>query len=235
LSKIAAVSTGGLLALALASPAYAHTEFQPSGANAGETVEFNLLVEDEQSDAGTNKIELFFPEGVDVVVADVPTPEGWTVTVVGGEIGGTATGVTWEGGPEPGNVNFAISLTMPSEAGRLQFKLVQYYDNDVVDRWIGEWPEGGEKPENPGPLVDVVASDAVVTTLADDGHDDHGHGEESEEEATTVAETTSSATTIAADDEDDDGSSTGVIIAIVVVVALAGAGGFFVARARRSS
>lgn len=241
LLKTALAATGLVATIVLASPAFAHTELQPAAANAGETIEFNLFVEDEQSDAGTNKIELFFPEDSEIVVADVPTPEGWTVTVVGGEIGGTATGVTWDGGLEPENVNFPITLTMPVEAGRLQFKVVQYYDNDVVDRWIGEWPEGAAEPENPGPVVDVVAADVVVTTLADDGHE-HSHGEDEhgdehgdgEGDATTVAPTSASATTIAESDEDDD-SSAGIIIAIVAVVVIVGAGGFFVARTRRNS
>jgi MYXO-CTERM domain-containing protein len=210
-----------------ATPAWAHTEFQPASAEAGATVEFNLLVEDEQPDAATNKIELFFPESASVIVEDVPTPDGWSVTVVDGEVGTTATGITWEGGSEPDDVNFPISLTLPADAGRLQFKLIQTYDNGVIDRWIGDAATGAE---NPGPTIDLSAAGSTITTIADDGHEDHDHDAA---DATSTSRNEFDQEATVSDSDGDGSSSGGIVVVVLAVLALGGAGAFFVIRGRR--
>lgn len=232
-----AIAAAGVLVLA--APALAHTELQPAAANAGESVEFNLFVEDEQSDAGTSKIELYLPENTPIVVDEVPEPSGWTVTV-DGTLGDVVQSVVWEGGPEPESINFALTMTMPETEGRLQFKVVQTYDNGVVDRWIADMPVGGEEPENPGPVIDVVAAGETVTT-ADDGHE-HDHGDDHGAAETTAAEhgdhgdhsegaTTSAAAATTVADDDESSSSAPIAIAVVAVVVIGG-GAFAAMRAR---
>ena len=61
-SHISATALGAVVVVTLAaSPAFAHSEFRPDSASAGTTAAVNLFVENEQSDAGTVKVELHFP------------------------------------------------------------------------------------------------------------------------------------------------------------------------------
>ena len=50
--------------LLVAGPAWAHNEFDPDEAGTGKVVQLQLSVENEQADAGTTQVQLFFPEGV---------------------------------------------------------------------------------------------------------------------------------------------------------------------------
>jgi uncharacterized protein YcnI len=145
------IASGVAAAAALvlvAAPAAAHNQWEPETAAPGSVVDLTLLVGDEQPDAGTTMVELRFP--APITVAALPAVPGWTATPVDGEVGGPASGVTWAGGPAPGDVELPIRLgPLPNEPGRLQFKTVQTYDNGAVARWIDDWPEGGPEPVDP--------------------------------------------------------------------------------------
>ncbi len=138
--RVIASGVAAIAALVLvAAPVAAHNEWEPETAAPGSIIDLTLFVEDEQPDAGTTTVELHFP--VPITVAALPAVQGWTATLMDGELGGPATGVTWAGGPAPGDVDLPIRLgPLPSEPGRLQFKTVQTYDNGEVDRWIDDWP-----------------------------------------------------------------------------------------------
>jgi uncharacterized protein len=59
-------------------------------------------------------------------------------------------------------VNFSISTEIPGKAGQeLTFKVLQYYDNGEVIRWIGS-PES----ETPAPQIDVTAEGGVLQDVA---------------------------------------------------------------------
>jgi uncharacterized protein YcnI len=228
------IASGVAAAAALvagATPAAAHNEWEPSTAAPGSVVDLTLFVEGEQPDAGTTTVELFFP--APITVAALPAVPGWTATPMEGQLGGPASGVTWAGGPAPGDLELPIRLgPLPGDPGRLQFKTVQTYDNGEVDRWIDEWPEGAPEPPAPGPVLDLVpggpgsipATTAAPTTTA----------------ATTTTTATSTTTTeadqAAAEDTADDDSDGNVVLWVVVAVvilAVAG-GGFAYLRSRRS-
>ena len=227
------VASGVAAAAALvvvAAPAAAHNEWQPETAAPGSVIDLTLFVEDEQPDAGTAMVELFFPEPIRV--AALPAVPGWTTTLMDGQLGGPAGGVTWTGGPAAGDIELPIRLgPLPSEPGRLQFKTVQTYDNGEVDRWIDDWPEGAPEPPAPGPVLDLVAGgpgSIPATTAAT---------------TTTTASTTTSTTAAtttepdqAASQDNDDGSDSNVVpwvVAVVLVLAVAG-GVFAFIRSRRS-
>jgi uncharacterized protein YcnI len=213
-----------------AVPAAAHNGWEPTTAAPGSVVDLTLFVEGEQPDAGTTTVELFFPAPITVVA--LPAVPGWTATPMDGQLGGPAGGVTWAGGPAPGDLELPIRLgPLPSEPGRLQFKTVQTYDNGEVDRWIDEWPEGAPEPPAPGPVLDLVpggpgsipATTAAPTTTA-------------ATTTTTAASTTTTEADRAAADDSDEGSDGGVVpwvVAAAVVLAVAG-GGFAYLRSRRS-
>ena len=239
---IFALASAAVVASAL--PASAHVELQPSSAAVGTTTKFNLFVEDEKSDAGTTKIELFFPTGVELTVAAAGVPAGWKVTAQGGAIGSTATGLTWAGPALDGNANLAVTLgPLPAASSVLSFKVVQTYDNGDTDRWIGS---AGDS--NPGPQLTLVAQGATTTTgegAHDDGNGSH-HGTE-----TTVADhhgsegtgdpghhdaetTTSKAPTTASPaPAKDDSSNAPAIIGVIVAALVLGGGVAFAAKSRK--
>ena len=135
-------------------------------------------------------------------------------------MGGPATGVTWEGGPNPDDVMLPITLgPLPDQPGRLQFKVVQTYDNGTVDRWIDDWPEGAEEPLNPGPVLGLVpgaagtipATTAPPTTAAPT--------------TTTTAATAAPEDEAAAEDSDDDSGTNPAVWLIPVAIVVAAAAG----------
>jgi uncharacterized protein YcnI len=227
---IASGVTAAATVLVAAMPAAGHNEWEPATAAPGSVINLTLFVEDEQPDAGTITVELFFP--TPITVAALPAVPGWTATLMDGEVGGPASGVTWSGGPAPGDRELPIRLgPLPSEPGRLQFKTVQTYDNGEVDRWIDEWPEGAPEPPAPGPVLDLVpggpgstpATTASSTTTT------------ASTTTTTSATTTTETDQAAAEDTDDDSDSNVVptVVAVVMILALAG-GAFAFVRSRRS-
>jgi periplasmic copper chaperone A len=226
--RVIASAVAATAALVLvAAPVAAHNEWEPETAAPGSIIDLTLFVEDEQPDAGTTTVELHFP--VPITVAALPAVQGWTATLMDGELGGPATGVTWAGGPAPGDVDLPIRLgPLPNEPGRLQFKTVQTYDNGEVDRWIDDWPAGAAEPPAPGPVLDLVpggpgtipATPSTTTTAST---------------TSTTATTTTETDQAASQDADNDSDSNVVPIVVAAAVILAVAGGTFVfIRSRRS-
>jgi uncharacterized protein YcnI len=225
---VVAAGAAGTIVLS-AGAAAAHTEWQPEDAAPGSVVDLTLSVEDEQPDAGTTKVELFFPEPL--TVAGLPAVPGWTATVVDGQVGGPATGVTWEGGPNPEDVMLPITLgPLPAEPGRLQFKVLQTYDNGTVDRWIDDWPEGAPEPPSPGPVLGLVpgaagsipATTAPATTAAP-------------ATTTTAASAVPEDETAAEDTDDDSGTSPAIWLIPAAIVVAAAAGAYVYLRRRRAA
>ena len=240
---IFALASAAVVASAL--PASAHVELQPSSAAVGTTTKFNLFVEDEKSDAGTTKVELFFPKDTTLVVVAATAPDGWTVSAVGGSIGAAATGLTWAGPALDGNANLALTLgPLPTTEASMQFSLLQTYDNGDIDRWIG-----AAGAENPGPNLQILAAGATTTTgegAHDDGNGSHHatdttvadhHGSEgTDDPGHHDAETTSSkapTTTTAAAPAKDDSSNAPAIIGVIVAALVLGGGVAFAAKSRK--
>ncbi|MGH9192867.1 MAG: DUF1775 domain-containing protein [Acidimicrobiales bacterium] len=227
--RVIASGVAAAAALVLgAAPAGAHNEWEPATAAPGSVIDLTLFAADEQPDAGTTTVELFFPEPI--TVAALPTVPGWTATLMDGELGGPTGGVTWAGGPAPGDVELPIRLgPLPGEPGRLQFKTVQTYDNGEVDRWIDDWPEGAPEPPAPGPVLDLVpggpgsipaTTPATPTTTV----------------ATTTVATTTETDQAASQDTNDNSASNVVPFVVAAVVILAVAGGVVgLIRSRRST
>lgn len=217
--------------------AWAHNGFEPATAAPGSVVELTLAVADESADGSTAKVQLQFPEPITLVA--LPEVPGFTATVLGGQVGAPATGVTWEGGAAPGDLELPITLgPLPAEPGRLQFKSIQTYDNGEEEAWIADWPEGAPEPDHPGPILDLVpggpgsippttvattttaaptTTEAPTTTAADDESDDEIAAEN------------------ASDSEDDDSSSALPIVVGVIVVLAVIAGVAWYLRSRGSA
>jgi periplasmic copper chaperone A len=157
--------------LALATAAGAHTELDPDEGGPGLQLEVRLHVENERSGAGTVKVELALPASPAIPIVAIPEVAGWTASQLAAAEG-TGPRVVWEGGPERDAADLPIVLgPLPATEQRLQFKVLQTYEDGEIVRWIDDWPAGAPEPANPGPVLDVVADgpgtvpEAVPTTV----------------------------------------------------------------------
>jgi uncharacterized protein len=156
---IAAVSL--VTVLAFAGPAFGHVEVKPESADHGSTTTFTFSVPNEEDNAKTVKVEIFFPESTSfatVTPLDVP---GWTAT-------STAESVTWSGGAISGEdeVDFAVKLgPAPASGDSMTFKALQAYDNGDVVRWI-DLQTGADEPPHPAPVVKLTGPTAAATTTS---------------------------------------------------------------------
>jgi periplasmic copper chaperone A len=221
---------GGALGIVLLSalPASAHAELEPSSAAPGSSGTFELHLENEQTDAGTTSVDLRFPEGQPLVVAELPAVGGWTAAVEGGNVGGEATGVTWTRPSASPDDNPVLPIRLgplPSDAGRLQFKVLQTYSNGEVDRWIEDWPAGAAEPEMPGPVIDLQGAPVSPGTVAPTT--------QSATSSTTTAASRTTPTTVATNDDESSSAVPIVIGIIAAVVVIGGVAAAIVARRRR--
>ena len=133
--------------------------------------------------------------------------------------------IVWTGSGEQGKIppgqflNFPISTEIPGKAGQtLTFKVLQYYDNGEVARWIGP-----SNSDSPAPDIDVTTAGGVLQDVAG-----------------TEAEAPSSATQAAVGGEastsSSDSASKGLGIAALLLGALGLlAGGTALLRSRRAA
>ncbi|MGW6703290.1 YcnI family copper-binding membrane protein [Streptomyces sp. NPDC054956] len=194
-SFAAALAAGSVLVLS--GTASAHVGVQPGEATKGGYATINFKVPNERDAASTSQLEVNFPADQplsSVMPQDVP---GWTVkvekskldkplTVHGKQINEAVTKVTWSGGKiEPGHFQqFPLSVgKLPDNVDKMVFKAIQTYDNGEVVRWIEEPKDGAAEPQNPAPVLKLIAApasgdhhddakaDAAKTAGA--GHEDH--------------------------------------------------------------
>lgn len=200
----------GLVA-ATAGVAAAHTGWKPDAAAPGSIASLTLSVAAENDAAGTVKVELYFPDGVDLTTVDPTAPSGWTVATR--PPGGTGANVTWSrpSGPPGESPQLPIRLgTLPATPGQVQFKVIQTYADGTVARWIGDWPAGAPEPENPGPVLKLepgAAGDIPPSTTTS---------------SSTTTSRPATTTTSAPEKSGEDGSdSTGIIIGAVALFLVA--------------
>ncbi|WP_370467236.1 YcnI family protein [Streptomyces sp. 5-10] len=239
LPVLGALTAGGLVLLT-AGPAFAHVSVQPGQAEKGGYTTINFKVPNERDDSSTVKLEVTLP--ADHPLASVmpqPVP-GWDVKVTksklpkpmethGEKITEAVTKVTWTGGKiEPGMFQqFPLSVgQLPDDADQLAFKALQTYDDKEVVRWIEEPKEGAAEPENPAPVLKLVApaegSDGAAAASGQDKGSEKAGAE-------------SSASKDASDDEDGSDTTARVLGIAGIVIGAAGVVFGVVASRRRSA
>ncbi len=193
----AVLATSAVLALTTAGLASAHvTASTPKDAVQGGYTKVTFRVPNERPDSGTVKLEVTLPAEYPLAsVSTKPTP-GWKVEAVkeklatpvkshGREVTEAVRTVTWTADPgtriEPGQFNeFDLSIgPLPDNTDQLVLPAKQTYDSGEVVDWNAPPPaEGGEEPERPAPVLELVAKTdgdghgtATATAVADDGHD----------------------------------------------------------------
>ncbi|MFF4603956.1 YcnI family protein [Streptomyces sp. NPDC001339] len=235
LPLVAGIAAGGVLLLA--GPAFAHVSVQPGEAAKGGFAVVNFKVPNERDNASTVKLEVSLP--ADHPLASVmpqPVP-GWKIEVTkskldkpiekhGKKINEAPSKITWtaedEGkGVQPGQFQqFPVSVgKLPEDTDQLVFKALQTYDNKEVVRWIEPVKEGAPEPENPAPVLKLIAA-------KDDGHGTSGAGTSGDKSGTENA----AATAASASD------TTARVLGVVgIVVGVLGVGfGVFAGRRRNA-
>ncbi len=226
---------GAVAALALAAPAtaQAHVSIHPNEVPTGSFATLGIRVPNESENGNTVKLAVQVPPGfLDVSPEYMP---GWTPKIVtsklakpvqtdDGEVTEEVKEIVWTGDGKQGKIppgqflDFPISTEIPGKAGEeLTFKVLQYYDNGEVVRWIG--PPSSEEP---APQIDVTAAGGALEDVA------------GSETAPPSPAATSSASGEASGGSSSDGASKGLAIAALIVGALGLlAGGAALIRSRR--
>jgi uncharacterized protein len=166
-------------AFALLAPAtaQAHVSLHPNEVPSGSFATLDIRVPNEMEKAKTIKLAVQVPPGfLDISTEYMP---GWSSKVLtgklakpvqtdDGEVTEQVREIVWTGSGEQGQIppgqflNFPISTEIPGKAGaELTFKVLQYYDNGEVIRWIGS-PDS----ETPAPQIDVTAEGGVLEDVA---------------------------------------------------------------------
>ena len=216
------IAIGVTAALALLAPAtaQAHVSLHPNEVPVGSFATLGIRVPNEMESANTVKLAVQFPPGfLDVSTEYMP---GWSsevktsklakpVQTDDGEVTEQVTEIVWGGDGKQGLIppgqflNFPISTEIPGKAGEeLTFKVLQYYDNGEVVRWIG--PPNSEEP---APQVDVTAEGGVLQDVAGS---ETAPPSPSGEAATEASESSGSSS--------NDSASKGLGIAALVIGAL---------------
>ncbi|MFT7835358.1 YcnI family protein [Saccharothrix sp. BKS2] len=194
----AALATAGFLALCTAGVASAHvTASTPAPAKQGGYSKVTLRVPNERPDAGTVKLELTLPAEYPLASVSTRPVPGWKVEAVkeklatpveshGRQVTEAVRTVVWTAEPgtriEPGQFNeFDLSVgPLPDNTEQLLLPTKQTYDSGEVVDWNAPPPaEGGEEPERPAPVLNLVASDGddhgAATTAAEASSEEGGH------------------------------------------------------------
>jgi uncharacterized protein YcnI len=192
------------LVLFAAGVAWAHVEISPEEANAGDSKEFTLKVEQEL-DSPTTEVRLEIPDGF--VVTDVPETPGWQAS-------SEDNAVVWSGGqitPEEDSAEFTFQARAPEETGIYAWKVFQTYKDGEVVEWTGS--EGSEEP---APLVEVISGDSQKATSSNT--ETHEHGEDNKTHAET---TTGSGSLPSSGGLDPVFFSAGIVVLVLTTIGLA--------------
>jgi uncharacterized protein YcnI len=229
---VAAVAAVALVVLA--PMAAAHVTVNPGEAEKGGYAALTFRVPNERDDARTTTVEVNFPVEMPLASVRVQPKPGWEYEMErttldepidnhGEEITEVVTKVTWTGGvigtTEFEEFNVSVGR-LPEDADEMFFPAIQRYDSGEVVRWIEEYAEGEEEPENPAPRLTLVEP-------AEEG--------EGGAAATADGEAASGLTVENAATQDDvDGANTMGIVGIVVGLLGLIVGGLALVRSRQA-
>jgi uncharacterized protein len=227
--RITITLIAALAAAAVPATASAHVSLHPNEVPTGAFATLSLRVPNESDNANTVKVAVQVPQGfTDVSPEYMP---GWTpkirtvklakpVQTDDGPITEGVREIVWEGkGPDgkipPGQfLNFPISTEIPGKAGEtLTFKVLQYYDDGEIARWIG--PPSSDEP---APDIDVTAAGGPIQDVAGSEADAPAAGEATAASSEPTAEGSAAPT---ATDSSGGSSDKGLAIAALVAAAIA--------------
>jgi uncharacterized protein YcnI len=176
---LVAASASVMLAMMLATPAWAHVTVHPSTLPAGSSdIELTFRVPNERDDADTVGLQVYFPTNLPLLTVDVLPVSGWTAKVDtrtlatpvrtdDGTVSQVVSVVTWTataGGIAPGQYeDFDIAAGQgPSRPGPVIFKSLQTYSSGEVVRWIQVASPDDPVPDTPAPVLTITPAAASV-------------------------------------------------------------------------
>lgn len=159
------------LLICLSGVAFAHVKVTPTTAVAGSETTFTFQVPTERSDASTVKIVLALPAGRPIPVVSLEPVPGWSGRIVShrlskpiqtddGPVSQAVDRVIWtsedkQAAIAPGQFQqFTIAAGPVPDTRRLVFKVLQYYSDGSVVRWIDP-PSAAGEPAHPAPIVTI--------------------------------------------------------------------------------
>lgn len=172
------LGTTAVLALAVATPAFAHVTANPATLQKGGYGVITFRVPDEDETANTISLTVTLPPDHPFSSVRTTPIAGWTATPNeialnpplkdddGNQITKTIGSVTWKANPgnkiAPGQyLDFPLSLgPFPDDVDAIRMPAVQTYDNGQVVNWSDPPNADGSEPEHPAPSVTLSAAAA---------------------------------------------------------------------------
>jgi uncharacterized protein YcnI len=171
-----ALAVAAVAVFGFAAPASAHVTVNPNTATQGGYTKVAFRVPNEKDTANTVKLEVTLPEDNPVASVSVKPVPGWTavpqttklknpIKSDDGDVTQAVTKITWTADPsgaiKPGQFQeFEVSLGPLPKVNQLVFKVLQYYSDGDVVRWIEEPSAGAPEPEHPAPILKLTAASA---------------------------------------------------------------------------
>ena len=156
-TQLIAATVVGCAGLAIASPAFAHIDPDPTEAQAGSEVSVGFTVQHGCDGSPTVQLDMRLPDGV--TNANPEPPEGWA-----GSIDGNV--VTFEGGPlaDDTELTFRVRMVLPPTPDTtIYFPFVQRCEAGEI-RWIDIPADGsGAELDEPAPAMQLFGP--VATTI----------------------------------------------------------------------
>jgi uncharacterized protein YcnI len=157
--------------VAIAGPAFAHVTVDPASAPQGAEITLGFRVPNEMANAGTVRVQIFFPSDHPILGVDPQSVPGWHDTIHtaslnppvqtdDGPVTDYVSEVDWAGGPiEPGHFQefSVLAQSLPTGTDEVVFKALQTYSNGVVVRWIDPVSAANPDPANPTPVLRLTA------------------------------------------------------------------------------
>ena len=134
--------------VAVASTALGHVRISPRESASGATQKYTMTVPTERQ-SPTIRIEATFPASV--MVLSFEAMPGWKIEEKK-DSDGRIVGAVWSGGSIPfaESVDFSFEVKNPATAGRLEWKVIQIYQDGTRSEWTGP-----ENSRTPGPVTTV--------------------------------------------------------------------------------
>ena len=177
-----ALAVAAVAVFGFAVPASAHVTVNPSTATQGGYTTVAFRVPNEKDNANTVKLEVTMPEDNPIASVALKPIAGWTAVADrtklktpiksdDGDVTEAVTKITWTAGPsaalKPGQFqDFEVSLGPLPKVDHVVFKVLQYYSDGDIVRWIEEPSAGAQEPEHPAPVLKLTAGDAATPATA---------------------------------------------------------------------
>jgi uncharacterized protein YcnI len=172
---LAGAAASAAIVTSIASPAFAHVTVDPPTAVQGSEITLGFRVPNEEPNAGTTKVQIFFPGDHPILGVDPESVPGWHDTIHttnlnppiktdDGLLTSYVSEVDWTGGPiQPGHFQEfdVLAQSLPTGTNLIVFKALQTYADGTIVRWIDPVTKDNPTPSHPAPTLTLTAGTGV--------------------------------------------------------------------------